>query len=218
MMLHIRIRRVAALVLVVMLAVLTLPEVAAAHAQLKTPTPADRATLTAPVSVVAGTFTQRVKADGSKLVVKLAGGATVADGGVDPEDPLRMVATPATPLGSGSYRVEWTTISLDDGELARGTWTFTVAVAPTPSPTPVATAVPTVVPSAVPSPTGKPEVTPAAATPIASAAPTPSPSGDGSAAGGLGDAVLPIVVALIVLGAGAAYLFSRRGSRPTDST
>ncbi len=54
-----------------------------------------------------------------------------------------MVATPAAPLGSGSYLVEWTTISRDDDELARGTWTFTVAVAPSPSPTPVATAAPT---------------------------------------------------------------------------
>ena len=116
-----------------------------------------------------------MKADGSKLEVKLVGGGTVAEGGVDPNDPLKMVATPATPLGTGSYRVEWTTISLDDGELARGTWTFTVAVAPTPSPTPVPTAAPTVAPSAAPSAsaTAAPTPVPVDAGPVSCADPDP---------------------------------------------
>ncbi len=218
MMLHIRTRRIAALVLVALFAAFSLPALVSAHAELKTPTPADKARLTEPVAVVSGIFTQRVKADGSSLVVKLVGGATVAQGGVDPNNALRMVATPATPLGSGSYRVEWTTISLDDGELARGTWTFTVAVAPTPSPTPTPTAAPTAAPSVAPSASVAPTPTPVVSTPAASAAPTPIPSADGSATGGSGDVVLPIVVALVVLGAGAAYLFSRRGQRPTDQT
>jgi methionine-rich copper-binding protein CopC len=218
MMLHIPIRRAAAPVLVALLVAFTLPGVVAAHAELKTPTPADKATSTAPVTFVAGTFTQRVKADGSSLVVKLVGGTTVAQGGVDPNDPLRMVATPATPLGSGAYRVEWTTISLDDGELARGTWTFTVAVAPTPSPTPIPTSTPSAAPSVAPSASATATSSAVPVTPVPSAAPTPVPSADGSATGGSGDAVLPIVVALVVLGAGAAFLLSRRGQRPTDPT
>ena len=170
--------------------------------------PADKSTVTTPVAEVAGTFTQRVKADGSKLVVKLVGGGTVAEGGLDPDDNKRMVATPAAPLGSGSYLVEWTTISRDDDELARGTWTFTVAVAPSPSPTPVATAAPTAsaAPSAVPS---------AAASATPSAAPTPLPSADGGTTGSGGDAIIPIIVGVIVLGAGAGYLFSRR-DRPAN--
>ena len=48
----------------------------------------------------------------------------MAQGGRDPNDNKRMVATPAAPLAPGSYLVEWTTTSADDGELARGTWTF----------------------------------------------------------------------------------------------
>jgi methionine-rich copper-binding protein CopC len=199
------IRRIATLSLAISLAVALLPSVVLAHAELDTPTPADKSMLTEAVTEVSGTFTQRVTVDGSSLVVKLVGGGTVAEGGVDPTNNRTMVATPATPLGSGSYRVEWTTISLDDDELARGTWAFTVAVAPTPSPTPVPTAAPTATPT-TPTPT---------ATPPASPAPTPVPSAGGSSTGSGGDVLLPIIVALIILGAGAAYLLSRRNRPPT---
>jgi methionine-rich copper-binding protein CopC len=210
---HFRPQAAASLLAAIMLAVL-IPAVVLAHAELKTPTPGDKSTSTEPVTQVTGIFTQRVKADGSSLVVKLVGGGTVATGGVDPADVRKMVALPATPLGSGSYRVEWTTISLDDGELARGTWTFNVAVAPTPSPTPVPTATPTAT-AATAAPTASP--TPVPATPAPSAGPTPAPSGGDDTTGSGGDVVLPIVVALIVLGAGAAYLLTRR-DRPTSAT
>ena len=128
MMLQNPIRRVATLVLVAALAALLVPGLVLAHAELDTPTPADKSTVTTPVTEVSGTFIQRMKADGSTLVVKLVGGGTVAEGGVDPADDKRMVATPTSPLGSGSYQVEWTTNSAEDNEVARGTWTFTVAV------------------------------------------------------------------------------------------
>jgi hypothetical protein len=147
-----------------------------------------------------------MKVDGSTLVVKLVGGGTVAEGGVDPTDDKRMVATPASPLESGAYQVEWTTTSAEDNEVARGTWTFTVAVPPSPSPTPAATAAA----SAVPTP-----VVSAAPSAITSTVPTPAPSSDGSSTGSGSDVILPIVIALIVLGAGAAYLLSRR-NRPPD--
>ena len=182
---------------------------ASAHAQLDTPTPADKATVTQPVTVVGGTFVERVNPNGSSLVVKLVGGGTVATGGVDPTNAKQMVATPATPLGSGSYVVQWTTVSLDDGELARGTWTFTVAVAPSAAATP----------SASPTPGSSATVAPSAAATVVppTIAPTPQPSAAGDTAGSGSDVVVPIIVALIVLGAGAAYLLSRR-NRPTTPT
>ena len=183
---------------------------ATAHAQLDKPTPADKATVTQPVTVVSGTFVERVNPNGSSLVVKLVGGSTVATGGVDPSNAKQMLATPATPLGSGSYLVQWTTVSLDDGELARGTWTFTVAVAPSAAATPAAS--PTPGPSATVAPTAATTVAPSAAAP--SIAPTPQPSAADDTTGSGNDVVVPIIVALIVLGAGAAYLLSRR-NRPT---
>ncbi len=145
-MLHIPIRRAAALLLAASLAVVALPGIATAHAELKTASPADKSTVTAPVTVVSGIYTEAMTPDGSSIVVKDASGATVAKGTVDPANTSRMVATPATPLGTGTYAVAWTSVALD-GHVERGTWTFKVAVAPTPSPTPV----PTVAPSAAPS-------------------------------------------------------------------
>jgi copper resistance protein C len=209
MMLRFRIRRVAAPAVTAILLPLVVPGLVIAHAELDTPTPADTSTVTTPVTEVSGTFTQRVKVDGSRLLVKTADGTTVAEGGRDPGDNKRMVATPATPLGSGSYLVEWTTISADDDELARGTWTFTVAVAPSPSPTPVATAAASATAAATPS------AAPPSAPPTV--APSPTPSASGSTSGSDGDVILPIVIALIVLGAGAAYLFSRRDRPATDA-
>ena len=205
MMLQNPIRRVAMPVLVAVMAVLLVPGLVLAHAQLDTPTPADKSTIKTAVTEVSGTFTQRIKVDGSTLVVKLVGGGTVAEGGVDPGNDHQMVVTPTSPLGSGSYQVEWTTNSAEDNEVARGTWTFTVAVA-APSPTPAVTAVASAVPTASVS------IPPSA---TASVQPTPAPSADGSSTGSGSDILLPIIVALIVLGAGAAYLLSRR-NRPPD--
>ena len=201
-------RRIAALLVAVGLLLMAAPTVAVAHSELDKPTPADKSTVTTPVSQVSGTFTESIKTDGSSLVVKDSTGATVARGGVDATDDKLMTASPTTPLLNGAYTVEWTTISADDNDLARGTWTFTVAVVATPSSTasPAASASAAATVGATPSPTLAP--TPA---------PSPSPSGGGSdTSGGGSDVLLPIVVALIVLGAGAAYLLSRRG-RPTAS-
>jgi len=187
---------------------LLVPGLVVGHSELQTPTPADKSSVTTPVTQVSGTFTESIKKDGSSLLVKDATGTTVAQGGVDPANDKVMTASPTTPLANGSYTVQWTTISADDGDLARGTWTFTVAVAATPSPAATtgasASAAPTATPSAVPT---------VAPTPAAS----PSASGRGSdTSGGGSDVILPIVIALVVLGAGAAYLLSRRG-RPTPS-
>jgi len=205
--------RLATAVIGASLLIVLIPSVVQAHAQLDKPTPADKSTVTQPVAVVSGTFVERVNPTGSSLVVKLVGGGTVATGGVDPANAKQMIATPATPLGSGAYLVQWTTVSLDDGELARGTWTFTVAVAPSASATAIAspTSSASVTPSASVAPTAVATVVPP------STGPTPQPSATGDTTGSGGDVVVPIIVALIVLGAGAAYLLSRR-NRPTTPT
>ena len=202
MMLQMSRRRVATLVLSGAIAALLAPGIAVAHADLETAAPADKSTVAEPVAEVSGIYSEAMTPDGSSLVIKDASGATVARGTVDPEDDTRMVATPAAPLGSGVYTVESTAVSTD-GHAERTTWTFTVAVVATPS------AAASAAPSAAP--------TPAAATPLPSVAPTPAPSADTSPTGSGGDVLLPIIVALVVLGGGAAYLLSRR-NRPPDVT
>lgn len=188
------------------LLLLAVPGLTLAHAELETPTPADKSTVTEPVAEVSGIYSQAMKPDGSSLVVKDASGAQVAKGGVDPEDDTRMVATPAVPLGDGTYLVESTSLATD-GDIAHATWRFTVAIAATAAPT----ASPTVAPSAAPSATATPTAAPTAPSVAPTAA--PSPSGDGTAAGSGSDVVIPIIVALLVLIAGAAYLLTRR-NRP----
>jgi copper resistance protein C len=198
-------RRVLASLLIAALITLLAPALVEGHAELDKPTPADKSTVTTPVSQISGTFTESIKPDGSSLLVKDAKGTTVAQGGVDSTNNKVMTARPAAPLANGAYTVQWTTISAADGDIARGTWTFTVAVVATPSPVASASDAPTVAPTASPTATIAP-----------TAPPSPSPSGAGTTSGGGSDVILPIIVALVVLGAGAAYLLSRRG-RPTTS-
>ena len=216
MMLHTPIRRSMALVLTVALALVLFPGPVLAHAELVKATPADKSTVTEPVAVVSGVYSEAMTPDGSSLVVKDGSGATVAKGTVDPNDDTRMVVTPATPLGSGKYRVESTSVATD-GHIEHAVWTFSVAVAATPSPSPSPSAVPSAAPSVAPSAIATAAPTPVPATPIPSAGPTPVPSAGGDTTGSGGDVILPIIVALIVLVAGAAYLLTRR-DRPTGAT
>ena len=153
---------------------------------------------------VSGTFTQKINPDGSSLVLRDTNNKVVARGGPDPDDDKRMVITDLPELAPGSYEVQWTTVSAEDGELARGTWSFTVAVAVkspgTPEPAATASASAAATASATLEPTASP--TPAA---------TPAPT-DQTSAGS--DVILPIVAALAIILIGAAALLSRRG-RPS---
>jgi hypothetical protein len=103
-----------------------------------------------------------------------------------------MVITDVPDLAPGDYEVRWTTLSAEDGELDRDTWSFTVVAAPTPSPTPE------------PSPTA----VPSAAATVEAPTPAPSTAADGNAGGG-SDAILPIIIVLIIGAAGAFYLVRR---------
>jgi methionine-rich copper-binding protein CopC len=185
--------------------VLLFPMTVAAHAELDVATPADGSTVEGTPSEVSGTFTQAIEPDGSSLVLRDTANKVVARGGPDPDDDKRMVIADLPELAPGTYEVQWTTISAEDGELARGTWTFTAAIAlKSPgTPAPAETASPSAAASA-------------SATPEPSAAPTPSatpvPTDTTGSAGG--DVILPIIAALAIVLIGAAALLSRRG-RPS---
>jgi copper resistance protein C len=197
---------------------LLVPGVALGHAELETATPADGSTVSEPVTEVIGTYSAAMLPDRSRLVVRDADGSVVARGGVDPDDDTRMVAIPDSPLGDGEYEVQ-SVATATDGDLERETWTFTVAVLATPTPTASASPTATATATATATPSISPGATPVPATsaPTAVPAPTPNPSADGSAASGTSDVILPIIIALVILGVGAAYLLTRR-SRPSDPT
>ena len=166
-------------------AVFLLPDVAVAHADLQSSDPAQGSVVPSPFGgPIVLTFSEPL-AQGSKADLMGPDGATVAIASVDAHAMTMSIAL-TTPIGPGAYGVRWVSIA-DDGDVLRQPIVrFTVAPAPSPS-TPVATA-----------------------TPTPSLAPTPVPSGNGDTTGSGGDVVVPIVVALIVLGAGAAYLLTRR--------
>jgi methionine-rich copper-binding protein CopC len=185
--------------------ILAVPGSALAHAELQRSIPDNGETLTDPVTVVTGTYSQDLAAN-SKLLVKDASGATVATGTVDPGNVRRMVARPDAPLGNGTYEVQSTSVSADDGDIERVQWTFTVAVAASPSPTEV---------PSVSAGTSSPEAT-RSVVPSASATEAPSPSpAPGDSTSDSSNVILPIIAALAIVAIGGAYLLNRnRGRTP----
>jgi methionine-rich copper-binding protein CopC len=201
-MLTVTVRRFGLSLATVGLAVLLLPGAVAAHSELVTADPAQGTVVPSPYAgPIVLTFSEHL-ATGSKADLVTASGTVVSSAEVDPAAKT-MTITPTATLAPGAYEVRWTSIA-DDGDLLRGTVAFTVAPAPSPSPTASASAAPTV--ASAP-----------AATPIPSTTPTPQPSAAGTPNGSGGDVILPIIIALIILGAGAVYLLTRR-DRPADTT
>jgi methionine-rich copper-binding protein CopC len=197
-----------AAVLAVLVAAVVTPVSVSAHAELDVATPKDGATVMATPPEISGTYVQDL-ADGSSLRLRDAAGTLIAEGIIDPDDDRRMFIAEIPDLAPGEYTVRSTTVSAEDGETDRATWTFTVEVAPTPEPTPS----PTPTPAATDAPTPPPSETPAPS-PVASSTPSPSPSGgDGGDAGSVGDVLLPIIAAVALVAVGAAW-FTRR-SRTT---
>ena len=200
------ITRVSALLMAASLAILLVPGLVSAHSELVSSTPASGATVPSPYTgPIVLTFSEHL-ATGSKADLVDATGATVASATVD-ANAMTMTFTLTTPLAAGAYQVKWVSIADDGDVLRQPVVSFTVAAAAITA-SPSASAAPTS--SAAPSATAAP--TTAATNP-----PTPAPSPDTTDTGGGSDVVVPIIVALIVLGAGAAYLLTRR-NRPTDTT
>jgi methionine-rich copper-binding protein CopC len=184
-----------------------LPAVAVAHAELETSTPADGTTVESPFDgPIVLDFTEAL-ADGSEADLLGPDGAAVATAAVDGPG-AQMTFELDAALDPGVYEVRWTGVALD-GHVDRGTFEFTVAPAPpTPEPTPEPTPTPEASATAAPA-------TSAPATPEPSTAPTPSPTVDDGSASGTADVLVPIIVVLVVAGAGAVYLLTRR-NRPTE--
>lgn len=184
-----------------LLLLLALPVVALADTELVASVPADGQVLTTVPPEAVLTFDEPVTS-GSTFAVLDASGATVASGAPDAADAAMMRgALPA--LSPGIFEIQWAAGSTD-GHIVRGTFQFTVAE-PTPPPaTPAPTDAPTVEPTATATSTATPPDTP-------TDTPTPSP-GDGATGGAAEtDVVLPILVVVVLVGAGLAVMLRRRG-------
>ena len=176
------------------LALLALPGAAAAHAELDSITPADKATVDGPPSSIVAVFTEQLDPAKSSLALVDASGAVIAKGGtVDPNQTLTLNVD-AAKIAPGVYTVRWTSASADDGDLDHGTTTFTVAAGPSAPP------------SAQPPASS---AGPSAASSLPSIGPSPS-TAPTTPASSTSDAVIPIVVALIVLAALGLWLLRGR--------
>ena len=186
--------------LAALLLALTFAPTAAAHAEMKsaTPGPGDKV-VGSPTELIA-TFSQNLDPSRTSLEVRSADGSRVAKGG-ESGDGKREFRLALPDLAPGKYEVRWTSFSSEDGELARGNYTFTVVAAP--SPTPTASPTPSASASTTASPTVAPTPSPA---PTPAASPAPEPPAPTAA----GDVLLPIVVALVFVAILGAWLLRRR--------
>lgn len=181
------------------------------HAELVSSDPSEGGSLEHTPYTMTATFTEVLTPDGSSLVVRNSAGAEVASGTVSPDDTKTMsVELPV--LDPGQYIARWTAVTADDLAVERGTITFTVAPQPsctddcTGSPSPAPT------PSAIPSTTAT--ARPANSAPVQTALPSPAPlpSASGSPTtptSGSSDVLLALVIAAVVIGAIAIFLFRR---------
>ena len=180
---------------------LSLPSVVLSHAELDTISPADKSSGPSPTEIV-GTFVQNLDPSKSSFAVFDSTNKVVAKGGQVASDNVRKMTLALTaPLPPGAYEIRWTTVSTEDGELARGVTTFTVVAA---SPEPSASPTPSVAPS---------ESAAASAAPSPSISPSPAPSAAPAPAASTTDAVIPVIAALIVLGALGLWLLRSRSRR-----
>jgi len=194
--------RLSAWIVAASVAALLVPGLVSAHSELVSSDPASGANVSSPYTgPIILTFSEHL-ASGSKADLVDPSGATIASATVD-QNAMTMTFALTTPLTPGDYQVKWVSIADDGDVLRQPIVTFTVAANASPADSASAAA------SGGPSATAVPTTAP-------SAAPTPAPSPGSDAGGSGGDVVIPIIVVLIVLGAGATYLLTRR-NRPTDT-
>lgn len=178
---------------------LAAPLAVSAHAELATMTPADKATSQGSPTEIVATFTEGLDPSASSLRIVDASNKVIVEGGVVGADGKTLTLAIPSPLVPGAYTVRWTSKSADDGDLDHGTTTFTVAAPPSVGPS--------ISPSAEAS--SSPPASVAASIP-----PSPAPSaspGPSTPATSTSDAVIPIIVALILLAAIGAWLLRSRG-------
>ena len=168
-------------------------------------TPADKSTVPAPTQIVA-TFTENLDASASNLRLLDASNKVIAQGGtIDPATPKQMTLALSN-VGPGTYTIRWTSKSADDGDIARGTTTFTATAASAPPASPSAE------PSAASAEPSAAASTSPTAAPTADATVAPSPTGGSGTSSSGTDAIVPIVVGIAVLG-GLGWWLLRSRSR-----
>lgn len=179
----------------------------AAHSALVKASPGPNDVVTTVPAELVATFDQDLDPARSSIELRDASGARLALGGRDPDRRRVMRLTLPGGLAAGRYTVRWTTFSTEDGELARETYTFTVARQATASPSASPSLAATLSPTAAPATESAP---PASSTP--SLLSSASPSGGGTPTTGSADTVaslVPIGAAVVIVGLFGFWLVRR---------
>ena len=110
---------------IAVLALLVLPAVTLAHAQLVASSPGAGSTLDSAPDEIRLVFSEPIEEGLSSLDVVRQDGAVIVDhaGTVDPDDPHALVL-PDPGLGDGVYSVTWRSLSAADGHTDQGFFTF----------------------------------------------------------------------------------------------
>jgi len=96
-----------------------------AHAHLKSETPAQDSTVSAPAELRL-VFSEGVEAALTKVEVSSSGKTvTLKSTATDPSDKKTLIVTPAAPLPPGQYKVVWHAVSVDTHK-SEGNYSFTV--------------------------------------------------------------------------------------------
>jgi methionine-rich copper-binding protein CopC len=107
-----------------------------AHAEYDHSNPASGTTVDSPPAIVEVWFTEDLDSNGTTLTVTGPDGARVdkGDAAVDLYDPQRRHLTVSLNdgVGPGTYTVNWTSVSSEDGDTANGGFQFTVSGSTTP--------------------------------------------------------------------------------------
>ena len=124
-------RRIPAVVAILLLAALAWPGGVAAHARLKSSVPAAGATLGSAPSAVRLSFTEAPDTRLASIKVLDSSGTNHATGPVTAVagDPL-SVSVPLDPLPDGGYTVSWRAVSAVDGHISAGSFVFGVGEPP----------------------------------------------------------------------------------------
>ena len=176
---------------------------ASAHTELQKSNPADGQSINAPLDRIELTFSEPPLIDGSKISLADATGAAISTDDTQLDGSTLYVPWP-TDIQPGDVTVNWR-IAADDGHVVDGTFTFTYTAAATSGVGESATPIPD---TAV---TDQPTVI---ATPLTIASPIALPTNadlDGDDEGK--ERLLPILLGLAVLGAGAWALTRKKSDK-----
>ena len=125
-------KRASALISAFAICTLGLSSIALAHARYASSTPAPGQTLATSPAAVVITFTEELAAASTGTVTDAAG-ATVSTGAtIDANDRTKLTIALKPSLPNGVYKVNWHSVSADDGDELDGSFFFGVGV-PAPS-------------------------------------------------------------------------------------